>query len=195
MEDWVYRALAKWPNVPALFGWLSLDRRGRWRIRGEVITRPQIIDTINPNYASDEHGRWYFQNGPQRGYVKLMSAPLILRADDNGALVTHTGHPVEHALAAYLDEHGGLLLQTDHGPAALADNDLEWALQHLRVGDVAIDEQQLAAALTLPSGRPTASHLRLGATRLPVARLDFTAAPAALSFVRDPQPLPSEKTN
>jgi hypothetical protein len=64
MEDWVHKALARWPDVPALFGWLSLDRRGRWRIRGEVITRPQIVDTINPNYAADEHGRWYFQNGP-----------------------------------------------------------------------------------------------------------------------------------
>ena len=26
MEDWVYLALEKWPNVPALFGWLGLDR-------------------------------------------------------------------------------------------------------------------------------------------------------------------------
>ena len=68
MEDWVHRAMARWPNVPALYGWLSLDRRGRWRIQNETISRPQIIDTFNRNYAADEQGRWYFQNGPQRGY-------------------------------------------------------------------------------------------------------------------------------
>ena len=75
MEDWVLRALAKWPDVPALFGWLSLDRRGRWYVRGEPISRPQIIDTIGRNYAADEQGRWYFQNGPQRGYVSCETAP------------------------------------------------------------------------------------------------------------------------
>ena len=52
MEDRMQRALARWPNVPALYGWLSLDRRGRWRIQGEIITRAQIIDTISANYLS-----------------------------------------------------------------------------------------------------------------------------------------------
>ena len=50
MEDWVHRALARWPNVPALYGWLGLDRRGRWLIRGETISRPQIVD-IPPKQA------------------------------------------------------------------------------------------------------------------------------------------------
>lgn len=44
-EPWGHRALDKWPNVPALYGWLPLDRHGRWRIRGETISGPQIIDT------------------------------------------------------------------------------------------------------------------------------------------------------
>ena len=47
MEDRMLRAMARWPNVPALYGWLLLDRRGNWHVRGERITRPQIIDTIN----------------------------------------------------------------------------------------------------------------------------------------------------
>ena len=83
MEDRVRRALARWPDVPALYGWLALDRRGRWRIKGETISRPQIIDTLNDNYAADEHGRWYFQNGPQRVFVELQSAPFVWRIRDD----------------------------------------------------------------------------------------------------------------
>lgn len=192
MEAWVHRALEKWPNVPALFGWLGLDRRGRWLIRGEPISRPQIIDTINPNYAADEHGRWYFQNGPQRGYVTLAAAPLVLRTDGADRLQTHTGLPVERPTAAFLDEAGALWLQTEHGPAVLEGEDLQWALTRLRAGEALIDEGDLETALALPSGQASALHLRLGGKSLPLIRLDAAEAPRHLGFVRDPQPLPGE---
>ncbi|MBV8062786.1 MAG: DUF2946 family protein [Nevskia sp.] len=191
MEDWVHRALARWPNVPALFGWLGLDRRGRWLIRGETISRPQIIETINRNYAADAHGRWYFQNGPQRGYVALEHLPLLLRAPAQGdTLTAHTEAVVRSVSAAWLDQEGGLLLSTDLGPGALADADLDWALQRLESAAGNVDEEQLAAALALPSGADTALFLRLGATRLPLRRLDLAEAPATLGFVREPQPPP-----
>src|SRR5262249_50687118 len=91
MEAWALRGMQRWPNVPALFGWLTLDRRGRWLIKGEIISRPQIIDTINRNYEPDEHGRWFFQNGPQRGFIALEYAPLVVRVDGGGDLLTtHT---------------------------------------------------------------------------------------------------------
>ena len=195
MEDWVTRALARWPNVPALFGWLALDGHGHWRIKGERISRVQIIDTFNRNYAADEHGRWYFQNGPQRGYVTLALAPLVLWVDGSDALVTHTGLAVETADAAYLDEHGGLWLTTAHGPAVLDDKDLGWALEQLRCGDGPMDEAALAAALALPSGAATALQLQLGARPLALARLNVADAPTVLGFVREPQPLPGEKTS
>lgn len=188
MEDWVHRALLRWPNVPALYGWLGLDRRGRWTIKGELISRPQIVDTISRNYAADDAGRWYFQNGPQRGYVSLASAPLVLRAEPDGALHTHNGLAVDAAEAAYLDENGGLLLQTVHGPAALDDQDLEWLLQRLRRGDAAIDEDALAVALALPSGATTALTLRFGSQSLALTRLDLVDAPGRLGFQRVPQP-------
>ncbi|TJY65001.1 DUF2946 family protein [Sinimarinibacterium sp. CAU 1509] len=193
MEDWVYRALAKWPNVPALFGWLSLDRRGRWRIRDEVITRPQIIDTINPNYAPDEHGRWYFQNGPQRGYVSLASAPLVLRVDANGHLHTHTGREVEYPTAAYLDEQGSVFVQTEHGPSAVDDNDLEWVLQHLSVNGQAIDDAALTTALAQTSGSTTALQLQLGPSLIRLQRLDFAEIPDVLGFIREPRTIIEEK--
>lgn len=185
MEDWVHRALARWPNVPALFGWLQLDRRGRWRVQRELISRPQIIDTIGANYAADQRGRWYFQNGPQRGYVQLETAPLVLRvAGDGATLVTHNGLVVERPSAAYLDEEGSLLLATEHGPAALESLDLDWLLQRLE----GADETDLDAALALPSGSTTTLRLGWGDAELAIERLDIADAPGKLGFVRDPQP-------
>ncbi|HEY1075634.1 MAG TPA: DUF2946 family protein [Fontimonas sp.] len=187
MEDWVHRALERWPDVPAIYGWLGLDRRGRWTIKGELISRPQIVDTINRNYAADGAGRWYFQNGPQRGYVNLANAPLLLRAQPDGSLQTHNGLGVDSATTAFIDDNGGLWLQTAHGPAALDDQDLGWLLERLRVGDAAVDEASLAAALALPSGADTLLTLQLGAHRLPLSRLDLADAPARLGFQRTPQ--------
>ena len=189
MEDWVLRSLARWPNVPALYGWLGLDRRGRWLIRGEPISRPQIIDTINRNYAADEHGRWYFQNGPQRGYMQLEYAPLVLRAEGEGdALLAHTEARIGQVSAAYLDEQGALLLATDRGPGVLDAADLDWALRRLLSDSGEVDETQLAAALALPSGSATALRLRLAGEVLPLRRLDAAQAPQQLGFVREPQP-------
>ena len=186
MEDWVLRGMARWPNVPALYGWLGLDRRGRWLIKGEVISRPQIIDTINCNYAVDARGCWYFQNGPQRGYISLEVAPYLLTVQGD-ALMTHTGLPVRSASGCYLDEEGSLLLQTEHGPAQLLSQDLDWALPRLLRDGVAIDEPALSAALALPGGSDTGCCLALGQLQLPVLRLNRADVEATLGFVRQPQ--------
>lgn len=194
MEDWVLRATKRWPNVPALFGWLGLTRRGRWLIRGETISRPQIIETINANYAADEHGRWFFQNGPQRGYIQLESTPLILwTTPDGNSLVTHTGLRIEQASTVFLDEEGSLLLVTEHGPGLVADTELDWAIQRLEYAGKSIGEEQLADALLLPSGEATTMSLNIGQSRLPVIRLDAAAAPARLGFVRHPEPREGER--
>ncbi len=190
MEDWVHRALERWPNVPALYGWLGLDRRGRWTIKGELITRPQIVDTIKRNYEADAAGRWYFQNGPQRGYVALATAPLVLRAETDGSLQTHTDVAVTEASAAWLDENGSLLLQTAMGPAALDDQDLEWLLQRLRRNGQPVSENDVVDALALTSGSATALSLQLGAQTLDLRRLDLADAPSQMGFQRIPQPDP-----
>lgn len=195
MEDWVQRAVTRWPDVPALYGWLALDRRGRWRIKGETISRPQIIDTLNLNYAADERGCWYFQNGPQRGYVTLARAPLLLRAEDDGSLWTHTGTQVKTISAAYIDEGGGLWFSTALGPAALHEQDLDWALERLYVGGKPMQESALMTVLSLASGAKTNLVLHLGAQRLPVQRLDVAEAPAKLGFVSEPKPFPGEKAS
>src|SRR6476469_2828885 len=35
MDDIVRQAIAKWPNVPACYGWLGLDARGNWYMRDD----------------------------------------------------------------------------------------------------------------------------------------------------------------
>jgi hypothetical protein len=196
MEDWVKRALERWPNVPALFGWLKLDRRGRWLIRGEIISRPQIIDTINANYAADEHGRWYFQNGPQRGYMELEYTPLILRASADGKMLsTHTGRAVTAPSHAFLDETGALILQTEHGPGGLEDSDLPWALERLSQEHWPIDDTHLEAALALRSSESTQIEFEFNALHLPLVRLDSSALERRLNFIRDPQPRDGERVS
>lgn len=187
-ESWVDRALDKWPIVPALYGWLSLDRRGRWRIRGETISRPQIIDTIGANYAADARGCWFFQNGPQRGYMKLDWTPFVLRRGEGDSLITHNGRPVEQLRSVHLDEEGSLLIATEHGAGGIDSSDLEWVLMHLHASDGADIEDALLAALAAPSGSTTQLRLALGGQSLPVQRLDDREVPDALGFVREPQP-------
>jgi hypothetical protein len=196
LDEWVVRALARWPNVPALFGWLGLDRRGRWLVRGETITHPRIIEAINRNYACDEHGRWYFQNGPQRGYVALASAPFVLRlADARGGLVTHSNLPLTTVRAAYLDEGGSVLLATEHGPGEIADGDLSWVFAQLRSsGGRPVSEDDLARALAAPSGTETDLSLTVAGREVTMTRLDFERAPAELGFVRAPRSRPGERT-
>ena len=78
MDAVVAQAMAKWPDVPAVYGWLSLDRRGNWLIKGERITNAALRDFIARNYEADDEGRWYFQNGPQRVYASLAYTPLVV---------------------------------------------------------------------------------------------------------------------
>ena len=122
MDDSVVRALAKWPNVPDVYGWLSLDRRGNWRIKGERIGNPAFREFISRNYAGDERGCWYFQNGPQRVYVTLAYTPLVVHYQGE-RLFDHCGASAE-PLQTWLDDEGSVLIRTRRGIALLDDRDL-----------------------------------------------------------------------
>ncbi len=129
MDADVLTAMAKWPNVPAVFGWLQLTARGDWRIRGERIANPAIRAFIDRNYAVDANGRWYFQNGPQRVYVSLERAPWVYRIDADGRVAAHTGAVPSRCTGAALLDDGRLLLATEFGPGVVDDRDTAWCLR------------------------------------------------------------------
>ena len=119
-----FAATIKWPNIPACYGWLSLDRRGCWRLQGQVITHAGLTRFINAHYGSDVSGNWIFQNGPQAVFVALDYTPLVLRLEADNSLTTHTDEAAGAVAAAYLDEEGNALLQTALGIGLLDDRDL-----------------------------------------------------------------------
>ena len=92
MDEIVARSMARWPNVPAVYGWLQLDRRGNWRIKGERIANAALREFIARNYQADERGCWYFQNGPQRVFVELAYTPLVVHFEGE-ALLDHCARP------------------------------------------------------------------------------------------------------
>lgn len=197
MDDDVLRALQKWPSVPAVFGWLRLDRRGNWRLvdrgrpgfdetqdaKGSPITNRRIVDFIARNYACDGHGRWFWQNGPQRVYVDVEAAPLVLRAiagegaGDAPRFVTHTGADVTTIAAGWIGPDGQLLLRTDLGGAVVHDLDLAALTLETREGSL---------ALRLGSGA-----LVLGSTARPEQALGFVARPRATGDAHDATAAPS----
>jgi len=110
----------QWPSgrtLPAVYGWLALDRRGNWLIKGERIANQALRDFISRNYEADDAGRWYFQNGPQRVYVgsRVHAAGGSLRR-------RRAARPLRRPFAArttYLDDEGSVLIAGDGAIALL----------------------------------------------------------------------------
>ena len=119
MDQSVLRSMAKWPDVADVYGWLSLDRRGNWLLKGERISNQALKDFISRNYTSDAKGRWYFQNGPQRVFVALAYTPLVVHFE-GAALFDHCGRRFQPA-HSFLDDEGCVLMQGRPGIGLLDD--------------------------------------------------------------------------
>ncbi|QID18081.1 DUF2946 family protein [Nitrogeniibacter mangrovi] len=190
MDTIVRSAMAKWPNVPDLFGWLSLDERGRWRIQDSPIDHPGLIEFIGRNYDVDDRGRWFFQNGPQRVFVDLHYTPWIVRSTPMDGFVTQTGQAFS-ASTCLIDDEGHLLLARPGTVALIDDRDLMALCDRLTRRDgTPIDPVDLLhkSASIIDIG------LDIAAGWLPVERMErhevatrfgFTPKPAA-----DAQPRP-----
>ncbi|WP_228893905.1 DUF2946 family protein [Pseudoduganella aquatica] len=196
MDDIVKQALAKWPNVPHCYGWLGLDARGNWRMRderaqhlglpGDKLSNAALVGFIVRNYASDERGCWYFQNGPQRVYLNLETTPFVARTDPAQGFVLHTGEALGQPEAAYLTEAGELLLQRGAVIAQLDDRDVAQAMTLLEIDGRAMDDEALMAWL---EGGKGALTLRSGdGGAIGVQRVRSDGIPAQFGFIRQPQP-------
>ena len=154
MDEIVKAALKEWPNVPDCYGWLALDARGDWymrddriqaagpfpQVKGSRINHDKLKEFIHRNYEHDERGAWFFQNGPQRVYVQLEAAPLVLGVHKRGEgpqarfeVETHTGQPVE-VEASFMDEHGRLFLSTNKGLGVVRSLDMDAAADAVEAG-------------------------------------------------------------
>ena len=192
MDDIVKQALAKWPNVPHCYGWLALDARGNWRMRderaqhldlpGDKLTNAALVAFITRNYAADERGCWYFQNGPQRVYVQLEATPYIVRTDPSAGWRLHTGAPLGTPEAAFMTEAGALLLRRGDIIAQLDDRDFADVLPQQRMDGAAVEDEVLLAWLDgRAAGTLTLQDVvveRIAAAQL-AARFGYVSVPTA----------------
>lgn len=195
MDDIVKQAMAKWPNVPHCYGWLALDARGGWRMRDEAAQRanaagdrlnnPALVGFINRNYLHDEHGNWYFQNGPQRVYVNLEATPFIARTDPQQGLVLQTGQALADVEQVYLSDAGALLFVAGEVIAQLDDRDVAQVLGLLELDGVAASDEAVMAWLEHGAG---ALVLPWNGKRLAVERINGDNLPATFGFKRTPAP-------
>jgi len=151
MDDIVKQAMVKWPNVPDCFGWLGLDARGNWYMRddraqslgsfasgvpgskGSRLQHEKLIAFIERNYAADDQGRWYFQNGPQRVYVELEATPWVWRVQSDYCVHSHTGLATQ-VVDCLVDEKGWLYLETPLGLGLVHTLDVGIAAEALDAG-------------------------------------------------------------
>lgn len=157
MDDIVKAAMLKWPQVPHCYGWLALDARGNWRMRdahcqatgnaGDKIHNAALIAFINRNYQSDELGRYYFQNGPQKVYVDLACTPYICRYHQDLGWQLHTGVTLPTPTAAHLLDDGQIVFAFAHSLAQVDDRDLAYALTLLQQDKHSLSDDTILSLL------------------------------------------------
>ena len=199
MDEIVLRGMAKWPNVPAVYGWLSLDRRGSWLIKGERIPNPLVTEFIGRNYERDERGCWYFQNGPQRVFVNLDYVPFVFRVvSPDGkplAFQAHSGQPVAAVKSAWMDEGGALLLETDIGVGIVHDRDLDRLPPHfIDANGNPLPEETLDALMEeAGQGRPVPLWLKVHDSNVKVGSIGSRDVGARFGFIMRPEPPAGEE--
>ena len=188
MDEAVVRAMTRWPNVPDVYGWLSLDRRGQWRLQGGTIGNQGLRDFISRNYFAVGDGSYAFQNGPQRVFVELEYTPWVAALDGTGILRLHTGQIAPEISSAWLDEHGNLLLETASGVALLDDRDLDAFTDEMRdvAGDPLSGDAQAAAVEALLSSAAPVVSVVWSNQVIPLAPISSAEVTSRFGIVRAP---------
>ncbi len=195
MDDIVKKAMAKWPNVPDCYGWLGLDARGHWRMRderaqhlelaGDKVIQEALLGFINRNYAADERGCWYFQNGPQRVFLNLEATPFIARTDPQHGLVLHTGEPVASIDRAFMTERGDVIVDAGGKIAQVDDRDVAQVMAMMEMDGQPPSDEALMGWLESGEG---AMALHYREQRVNVERLEADQVASLFRFERLPSP-------
>lgn len=153
MDKSVLDAMEKWPNVPAVYGWLSLNQAGLWRfhsggdyqrgVPGESISNSTLTEFIGRNYAHDERSYWFFQNGPQRVFVGLDATPWIAHLDQELHLRKQDHSLIGTVNHWYIDEQGKLYALTPEGMVLIQGRDVQSLFEQFTF-------QQTPEALAIP---------------------------------------------
>ena len=176
MDDIVKQALAKWPNVPACYGWLGLDARGQWYLRdeqaqalgpfpqskGSLLWHEKLCEFIARNYEADAQGQWFFQNGPQRVYVELEAAPWVWRIEPDFSVLSHTGRSAQAVRGCMADVQGRLYLATSLGLGLVHTLDVPLAADALEAGRWPAVQEVQAAELPGRYGFVLSPQIRTG---------------------------------
>ena len=191
MDDIVKKAMAKWPDVPHCYGWLALDARGNWRMRderaqhlnlpGDKVVQAALLGFINRNYAADERGCWYFQNGPQRVFLNLEATPYIARTDPAHGLVLHTEEPVSCIDRAFMTETGEVIIDAGGKVAQVDDRDVAQLMGTMEIAGAPASDEGLMA--WLDSGQGDLA-LRYKGALVQVERIQHDDVPGFFGFVR-----------
>ena len=153
-----------WPKVPDLYGWLYLNRRGTWFIKGEQVKHLGMIRFLKDNYRENKNGEWYIQNGPQKAFVTLEYTPFLLRLALDGTFTTHTDRKIDKLTGIILDDEGNILLGSPVGTGLLDDRDLYLFSEMVNI-DIS-----------------TATHLKWSEEVLPVTRIPRSKIPKHCNF-------------
>jgi len=108
-------------------------RRPRSGRQGSRVEHAKLIEFIQRNYACNEDGCWFFQNGPQRVYVELEAAPWVWRLAADGTLTSHTGLGAGYR-GSWLDEQGRLYVDTELGLGLVHSLDMHLAADLVEQG-------------------------------------------------------------
>ena len=79
---------------------------------------------------ADEHGQWYFQNGPQRVFVELQTAPFVWRIRDDLS-VWSSADEAQQLVHCAVDELGQVYLLTTQGLGLVHTQDVWLAAEAL----------------------------------------------------------------
>jgi hypothetical protein len=192
MDETVLAAMAKWPNVPACYGWLELDARGHWRLGATDATHREIVrhaglqNFLGRNYSCTEHGEWFCQNGPQRAYVTLAAAPWVIHYID-GHWYTHTGAMVHGPQVVLIDERGRVFFAMEQGLGIVDDRDLPTLIGQLTRlnGDNPDDDSILDA---LANGHTANIALAWNGHFAKLQSVESSTLERRFNFVRAPLP-------